>query len=168
MTGPRTGRSQRVNSPAMTSPSFEALRTFFETAPAARKATRPLARGARVNLALDGGACHFTMESGAPQVRDGADPDPDFTLTLPHGAVERITGLGSDDVGEFGIEFFKLVLDRDPAVKVRVKIDAPTTRLLTHGYVGVLAVGGMKVTWWLLRNGVKNPRAAIDRLRGAR
>ena len=150
----------------MTDPSYESLRTFFETAPVARKATRPLGRGARVNLALDGGEATFTMESGAPAVHPGAGADPDFTLTMPAGAVAAVTGHGSDDVGQLGIEFFKLVLERDPARKVRVRIEAPTTRLLGHGYLGVLALGGMKVTWWLLKNGVKNPRAAIDRLRG--
>ncbi len=152
----------------MSGPSYESLKRFFESAPAARKATRPLARGARVNLALDGGPAHFTMESGAPEVRAGAAPDPDFTLTLPDAAVTRITAISSDDVGEFGIAFFKLVLERDPALKARVRIDAATSRLLGHGYLGVLAIGGVKVTWWLIRNGVKNPRAAIDRLRGAR
>jgi hypothetical protein len=152
----------------MPSPSYDSLKRFFETAPAARRATRPLARGARVNLALDGGPARFTMESGVPQVSEGAGDDPDFTLTLPDRAVSRITGLASEDVGEFGVEFFKLVLERDPALKVRVSIEAPTTRLLGHGYLGVLALGGMKVTWWLLRNGVKNPKAAIDRLRGSR
>ena len=148
--------------------SFDSLKRFFESAPAARKATRPLARSARVNLALASGPASFTMETGTPEVRDAPAPDPDFTLTLPEGAVTRITGLGSDDVGEFGIEFFKLVLERDPALKVRVSIEAPTSRLLGHGYLGVLAIGGMKITWWLIRNGVKNPKAAIDRLRGAR
>ncbi len=150
----------------MPAPGTEALRRFFETQPAARRAARPLARGARVNLALDGGDACFTMESGDPVVREGPAPDPDFTLTLPPAAVERITGLSSEDVGEFGVAFFKLVLERDPALKVRIRIDAPTTRLLGHGYLGVLALGGVKVTWWLVRNGVKNPRAAIDRLRG--
>jgi hypothetical protein len=150
----------------MSAKSYEALRTFFETAPAARKAARPLSRNACVNVALEGGAARFTMEGGAPTLHDGAAPDPDFTLTLPDGAVERLTTLGSDDVGEFGIAFFKLILERDPAYKVRVKIDAPTTRLLGNGYLGVLAMGGMKVSWWLLKNGVKNPKAAIDRLRG--
>jgi hypothetical protein len=148
--------------------SYESLKRFFESAPAARKATRPLARVARVNLALDGTRARFTMETGAPEVREGPADDPDFTLTLPDAAVSRITGLASDDVGEFGVEFFRLVLERDPSLKVRVSIDAPTTRLLGHGYLGVLALGGMKVTWWLLRNGVKNPKAAIDRLRGAK
>lgn len=150
----------------MPAESFEALKRFFETAPAARKATRPLGRGARVNLALALGPARFTMESGAPQVLDGAAPDPDFTLTLPDGAVARLTGLESDDVGEFGIAFFQLVLEHDPALKVRIHLDAPTTRLVSHGYLGVLAIGGMKVTWWLLKNGVRNPKAAIDRLRG--
>jgi hypothetical protein len=145
--------------------SLAALETFFATAPAARRATRPLARGARVNLVLDGCEARFTMESGAPAVHVGAAPDPDFTLGLPAAAVERITGLAGDDVGAFGIEFFRLVLERDPALKVRVRVDAPTARLLGHGYLGVLALGGARVAWWLLRNGVKNPRAAIDRLR---
>ncbi len=148
--------------------SFDTLKRFFESAPAAKKATRPLARGARVNLALASGPASFTMETGAPEVRDAPAPDPDFTLTLPEGAVSRITGLASEDVGEFGIEFFKLIIERDPALKVRVSINAPTSRLLGHGYLGVLAIGGLKVTWWLIRNGVKNPKLAIDRLRGAR
>jgi hypothetical protein len=150
----------------MPDPSFDALKAFFESAPAARKATRPLARGARVNLALDGGPARFTMESGAPSLHEGPAENPDFTLRLPAAAVRRITALSSDDVGEFGIEFFKLVLERDPAMKVRVKVDAPTSQLLGNGYLGVLAQGGMKVSWWLLKNGVKNPKAAIDRLRG--
>jgi hypothetical protein len=151
---------------AHTSTSLDLLRTFFETAPVARKATGPLARGARVNLTLDEGPARFTMERGAAEVLPGAGEDPDFTLTLPAEAVRRVTGLRSDDLGEFGIAFFKLVLERDAAAKVRIHVDAPTTRLLTHGYLGVLALGGMKVTWWLVKNGVKNPKAAIDRLRG--
>jgi hypothetical protein len=152
----------------MPAESFQLLKTFFETSPAARKATSPLARGAAVNLALAEGPAHFTMASGSGQVLEGAAASPDFTLELPHDAVGRITGLGSDDVGEFGIEFFRLVLERDPTLKVRIRINAPTTSLIGHGYLGVLALGGMKVTWWLLKNGVKNPKAAIDRLRGAR
>lgn len=145
--------------------SFEALRRFFESAAVARQATRPLSHEARVNVDLPEGTAHFSMEGGAPALRSGAAPDPDFTLRLPGGAVERITSLRSDDVGEFGVEFFKLVLEREPELKVRLHLDAPPSRLLSHGYLGVLAQGGLKVTWWLLRNGVKNPLAAIERLR---
>jgi SCP-2 sterol transfer family len=152
----------------MSAPSFDALKKFFETSEVARKATKPLDGAAVVALELDGGPAHFTVKGGRPEVVEGKAAAPDFTLTLPDGAVKRITSLASDDVGEFGIEFFKLVLEKDPALKARVKIDAPTARLLSHGYLGVLAQGGLKVTWWLLKNGVKNPKAAIDRLRGAK
>ncbi|MGC3998121.1 MAG: AAA family ATPase [Anaeromyxobacter sp.] len=119
-----------------------------------------------MNLALDAGPARFTMASGSPHLEEGADPDPDFTLQLPDGAVRRITSLESDDLGEFGVAFFQLIRDRDPAHKVRVRIGASTGRLITHGYLGVLAAGGAKVAWWLLRNGVRNPKAAIDRIRG--
>jgi hypothetical protein len=150
----------------MPTESFQALKTFFETAAVARKATKPLHDEAEVALQLDAGPAHFKVKDGRATVAEGPAQKPDFTLTLPDGAVKRITALESDDVGEFGIEFFKLVLEHDPATKVKVKIDAPTGTLLSHGYLGVLAQGGMKVTWWLLKNGVKNPKAAIDRLRG--
>jgi hypothetical protein len=149
----------------MATASFEALKKFFETSEVARKATKPLHDSAEVALQLDGGPAHFKISGGKAAVHEGPATHPDFTLHLPDGAVQRITSLRSDDVGEFGIEFFKLVLERDPAFKAKVKIDASTGQLLSHGYLGVLAQGGMKVTWWLLKNGVKNPKAAIDRLR---
>ncbi len=152
----------------MPSPSFEALKRFFETAEAARKATKPLKDGAEVALEIDGGPARFAVRGGKPEVIEGKAQQPDFTLTLPDAAVQRITSLRSDDVGEFGVEFFKLVLEKDPSLKVRIKIDASTGQLLSHGYLLVLAQGGLKVTWWLLKNGVKNPKAAIERLRGGK
>lgn len=150
----------------MPNPSFDALKAFFETAPAARKASKPLHDDAEVALALDAGPARFTMQGGKPQVLEGQAAKPDFTLTLPDAAVKRITSFQSQDVGEFGVEFFRLALEKDPSLKVQIKIDAPTMQLLSHGYLGVLALGGVKVTWWLLKNGVKNPKAAIERLRG--
>ncbi|HVP68245.1 MAG TPA: AAA family ATPase [Anaeromyxobacteraceae bacterium] len=150
----------------MAGPSFEALKRFFETSPAARAATGPLHRNARVGLELSGGPAQFTMQAGGAQVVDGPAEDPDFTLVLPDGAVSHITAVEGDDVGAFGVEFFKLVLSREPETKVRIRVHSSTARLLSNGYLGVLALGGAKVGWWLLRNGVKNPKAAIDRLRG--
>lgn len=149
----------------MVTTSFDSLKAFLERAPIAREATRPLARGARVNVVLPDGPAAFRMQGGAPELIPGAGPDPDFTLSMPRGAVDRITSLRSDDVGEFGIEFFKLVLERDPELRVRVHVDAPAARLLAHGYLGVLARGGLRMTWWLVRNGVRNPAAALERFR---
>jgi len=148
------------------SESFEALKRFFETAPAARAATRPLSREAEVGLDLDAGQARFTVAAGGPAVEDGAGRDPDFTLTIPDAAVRRITSRASADVGELGVEFFKLAVSRDPSLKVRIRIHASAPRLVSHGYLGVLAAGGITVGWWLLKNGVRNPKAAFDRFRG--
>lgn len=172
--GPR-GRSTRcIERPpsyngGVSPTGFESLKALLETAPAARDAARPLARGAEVAVIVGAEEpARFTMESGEPRLLREPPRDPDFTLTIPEKAVARLTGLSSADVGEYGVAFFTLVVSREPDVKVRVRINAPTTRLLTRGYLGVLAVGGLKVTWWLLGKGVKNPKAAIDRLRERR
>lgn len=150
----------------MSATSFEALRRFFDEVPAAKRAARPLSRDARVSLELDAGPARFGMEAGRPEVREGVDPDPDFTLTLPDAAVARLTSDAPDDVGEIGIRFFELVLSRNPSLRARIRIHASTARLVAHGYLGVLALGGLRVALWLLAKGVRNPKAAIDRLRG--
>lgn len=150
----------------MPSVIFQALKSFIESAPVASQAARPLARSAEVAVVLEGDEnARFTMESGEPRLLPEPARDPDFTLHLPDRAVEELTSLQSDDVGEYGVKFFTLIISKDPASKVRVHLDAPTVRLLGRGYLGVLALGGLKVSWWLLAKGVRNPKAAIDRLR---
>lgn len=146
--------------------SLARLAHYFATAPAARRAVRPLAAGARVALRLDEGPAGFTLEAGAPRLVAGPLEDPDFTLRLPAAAVERLVALQGDDVGEAGLAFFRLVLERDPALHVGVSVQAPTARLVAHGYLAVLALGGAKVALWLLRRGVASPARLIERLRG--
>ncbi len=146
--------------------SLDALTRFFATSPAARRAVRPLAAGARVALELDEGPAGFRLEAGAPRLEAGPLDDPDFTLRLPTAAVARVAAVEGDDVGAVGIAFFQLVLERDPALRVGIQVGAPTARLLAHGYLGVLALGGVKVTLWLVKRGLANPKAVIDRLRG--
>lgn len=150
----------------MSTHGFHSLKSFFETAPVARVATRPLSREVEVGLLLEGGlAARFTMETGEPRILAEPARDPDFTLVLPDAAVARLVSIGTEDAGEIGVEFFKLAISMDPTDRIRIRLDAPTLRILGRGYLGVLAIGGMKVTGWLLKNGARNPKAAIDRLR---
>jgi hypothetical protein len=146
--------------------TLERLATFFATSPAARRAVRPLAAGTRVALALDEGPAGFTMGDGGPRLAAGAPADPDFTVRLPAAAVERLVAVQGDDVGAIGVAFFQLVLERDPALRARLTVEAPTARLVGHGYLAVLALGGARVALWLLARGLANPRRIIERLRG--
>jgi hypothetical protein len=145
--------------------SLARLAHYFETSPAARRAVAPLAEGAGVALDLDEGPARFTRRRAGAQVEAGAAVDPDFTLRLPAAAVERLTSNQTADVGEVGVAFFQLVLERDPALKVRVTVGAPVQRLVRHGYLAVLAQGGARVALWLIRRGVADPRRVIERLR---
>ena len=115
----------------MSTDSLESLRRFFENSPAARKAIAPLAPGAEVGLVLDGGPARFTVASGKARVEEGPAAGPDFTLTLPGEAVRRITAIEGADVGALGVAFFGLVLSKDAAAKVRIRIDAPTDAQLS-------------------------------------
>jgi hypothetical protein len=142
------------------------LQAFFEHSPAAKKAVRPLAKTARVALELDEGPIGFTMRDGAPCLVPGPLADPDFTLRLPAGAVEHLAAIEGEDVGAVGIAFFELVLDREPARHVGLAVQGSTVRLMRHGYLAVLALGGARVALWLLKRGFADPRRVIDRLRG--
>ena len=147
--------------------SLDALAELFARAPSASRAVRRLSPSARVGLELDEGLAGFAVSDGVAVLTAGAPGDPDFTLRLPAAAVARLcahagAGVG---VGELGLAFFTLLLERDPSLRVGVRVHASTSRLLAHGYLGVLALGGPRVLAWLLRRGLADPRAVIERLR---
>jgi hypothetical protein len=145
--------------------SLATLAELFGRAPSAARAVRPLSPAARVGLELDEGPAGFAMSNGTPVLTVGAPADPDFTLRLPAAAVARLSAHAGAGVGELGLLFFSLILERDPSLHVGVRVHAPTSRLLAHGYLTVLALGGPRVLAWLLRRGLADPRAVIERLR---
>jgi hypothetical protein len=145
--------------------SLDALAELFARAPSASRAVRPLSPAARVGLELDEGPAGFATSDGVAVLTAGAPGDPDFTLRLPAAAVARLCADAGAGVGELGLVFFALLLERDPSLRVGVRVHAPASRLLAHGYLAVLALGGPRVLAWLLRRGLADPRAVIERLR---
>jgi hypothetical protein len=145
--------------------SLGALAELFSRAPSASRAVRRLSPSARVGLELDEGPAGFAVSDGVAVLTAGAPGDPDFTLRLPAAAVARLCAHAGAGVGELGLAFFTLLLERDPSLRVLVRVHASTPRLLAHGYLAVLALGGPRVLAWLLRRGLADPRAVIERLR---
>jgi len=145
--------------------SLAALAGFFAGARSAARAIRPLSPAARVALVLDEGPAGFAMSRDGPVLTPGTPADPDFTLRLPDAAVARLCQDPGAGVGELGLLFFSLLLERDPALHVGARVHATTARLVANGYLTVLVLGGPRVALWLLRRGLAEPRAAIERLR---
>jgi hypothetical protein len=158
--------TQRPDAPGLPRPDGLAkLTAFFAAAQATARAVRPLSTAACIGLELDEGPASFSMASGAAVLSAGAPASPDFTLRLPAEAVSRLCAHPEAGVGELGLLFFTLARDRDPQRRIGIRIQATTGRLLSNGYLTVLAVGGPRVGLWLLRRGLSDPRAAIERLR---
>ena len=140
------GRAPGLGSFVMPTPSYDSLKGFLESAPVARRAARPLSRDARVNVALPDGPAQFRMEgacrsSGSARARSRLHPHPPRgSSTADHLARER-------GRGRVGVEFFRLVLESDPALKVRIQHrrvpDAAARQRLPRGPRAGWAQGGL-------------------------
>ena len=160
----------------MESSPFEQLRHFFLSHPAAQKATKPLSNRACVNVEfissslLEIKQCHFIKEKDSVSLQPQFHEKPDFTLRMTPQAVNIITQLNTDNVGEFGIVFFGRVISQNSEDKVEIKINSGFLNLITKNYIGVLAVGGPSVMAWLARKGVSGIgtiKAVIKKLAGS-
>lgn len=146
------------------------MKRFFEESRAARRATAPLGRGAEVRIEFadePGTPYRFATEESPATVVPGAARDPDFTLEMPPAAVEEITGLSGDSLGEFAVAFFKCILTDDPARKVRLKLHSGLLKLTRRGYLKTMALGGPTVILFMAKKGLKGPLAlkrAISKL----
>lgn len=146
------------------------LKEFFETHPAAARATGPLGKDAEVRVIFpeEPGDFRFVKRGKIATVEAAAAADPDFDLTLPRTALEEITGMSSDNLGEFAVAFFKCILADTPDRKVHVKLHSGLLKLTRRGYLKTMALGGPTVMMFLAKKGLKGPRGikkAIDTLR---
>ncbi|MCG3172859.1 MAG: hypothetical protein GMKNLPBB_01021 [Myxococcota bacterium] len=156
----------------MSEQSYLKLKEFVERHPVAVRSAQPLKTGVEVGISFvgDNEKYHFRKEKDGGYLRRGPASDPDFSLIVPDAAVEEIGAMNTDDIGEFGIAFFKLVLTQEQARKIHVRIHAGVFSFLTHGYFGVLALGGGKVMKYLGGKGFGSLGAikdAITKARGA-
>jgi hypothetical protein len=147
-----------------------ALRRFFETSGAGRRAASSLKKGVSVGVRFTDvpGDFRFYAQDGRPHFDAGKATDPDFDLTLAPGAVRAITSKQDGDIGDLGITFFQHIIAKDPAEKIQVKLHAGLLKITMHGWLGVLAAGGPKVLGWMAQKGLRGPGAvasAVSRLR---
>ncbi len=156
----------------MSQSDFEALRKFLEERPAAVKASKPLKNGTiiEMNIVGDENPYHVVRENKQTFLRTGPCPEePKLRFTISPKAIQRLLDFGSDDIGEYGVEFFKIMVSEDPDYTLGVKLNTGFIGLTRMGVFGILAMGGKAVLSFLARHGLKGPgeiKKAISKLRG--
>jgi hypothetical protein len=159
--------AEQPSAPASSSETSDvALRHFFETSEAGRRAASSLRKGVSVGVRFTdvAGDFRFHVQDGKPRFDVGKASDPDFDLTLAPGAVRAITSKQEGDIGDLGITFFQHIVAKDPDEKIQVKLHAGLLKLTMHGWLGVLAAGGPKVIGWMAQKGLRGPSAVASAL----
>ena len=128
-------------------PWIERLASLFRSHPAWREAARAIAPRSTSNVFFThrpGEPWHLERRGDGALLLRGAAPDPDLVFRFSPAAIARLEAVRGG-AGDFAAELFALALDRNPEVRVEVRVAASFPRLLRRGYVRLLLASGPRV-----------------------
>lgn len=138
----------------MDSSSFEKLVAYFER-PVAQQATAPLKNGVELAIILDDNIeGTLTKTDGTFKLTQGKPAKPDMTFLISSLGVEELVRTQSDDIADTGISIARLMVHSDPKLRLKAKVHIGGFTLLTHGYLGVIPLGGKRLMQFLAEKGV--------------
>lgn len=158
----------------MSQADFDSLKAFLETRPVAVRASAPLKESALIAIAIsdDPTSYYVSREGKHTRLLVGQPPKPaQVAFTISPKAIAELCAYKSEDIGEFGVHFFKLMRSTDPEIKLDVRLNTGFLGLMSMGVFNVLALGGTGVMSFLARHGfksLKEIRKAIAGLRGGK
>lgn len=156
----------------MSQHDFETLKAFLEDRDVSIRAAKPLKNGTLLELIIvgDDAKYHIVREHKATVLKTGACPkNPDLTFTISPEAIQRLSDFQSDSIGEFGVEFFRIMASDDEKMVLEVKLHTGFIGLTRLGFVGILISGGSAVMAFLAKKGLGSMgeiKKAIKKLRG--
>lgn len=135
---------------------IETLQEFFDK-PVAIKAASPLKKGVSLNVRIiETGEEFRVVKEEKMKVYEGFGKNPDATLEITKGAIEYLLSLETDNIGTYGIEIFKLILEGDDEKKIVIHYHIGLIKITTHGYFGVLKLGGSAIWQYLSKHGLSS------------
>ncbi|NBY19846.1 hypothetical protein EBQ74_06285 [bacterium] len=148
---------------------LELIKNFFAKE-GSQKGTKPLKNGIEICIHIAGcSPITLTKNSGVVSLKEETPKSPDMTFWIGKKGVHELAALQTEDVGEIGVAIMKLMISQDPEVQLRSKVHIGTLQLITHGYLGVIPLGGSTVMKFLTSKGFSNIgkiKEAISQLRG--
>ena len=145
----------------MSQQDFELLRTFLEEREVSIRAAKPLKAHTIIGMVIVGDpeSYYVSREGKKTHLNKGLPPDdPHLTFTVSPAAIKRLSDFQSDSIGEFGVEFFKIMISMDPETVLDVKLNTGFIGLTRLGFFGILAAGGSAVMGFLARQGLRSIR----------
>ncbi len=156
----------------MSREDFDLLRDFLENRDVSQRAAKPLKDSAIIDITIvdDPNSYHVTHQKKQTRVHEGEAPSsPQIRFTISPAAIARLHKFESNDIGEYGIEFFKIMVSKNPDETLEVKLNTGFIGLTRMGVFGILALGGPSVMAFLAKQGLsslKDIRKTIAKLRG--
>lgn len=100
---------------------------------------------------------HVEQRAGETRLIRGAARDPDFAIGFTPSAVARLAEVDGE-VGDFAVRLFRLATEAAPQDRIELRVLAPFARLVRHGYLSLLAGGGLRVLSYGATHGVRTLR----------
>ena len=142
------------------------LQFFLENA--AGQATIKKLSNALIECAFPGeDSILLSFHKGQAEIK--SEGKADFRLSFGNKALLAILESDSRDVGDFGVAFFKSLVQNDESLRINAKIFSGFFNLTRKGYLSLIPMGGPKVLKYLASKGVIGPlgiKKAINFLRG--
>ena len=102
---------------------------------------------------LPGRQWRLVRRRGRTKLLRGAARDPDLVFRFTPAAVTRLAAVRGD-VGDFAVELFSRMAERQRAQRVDFRVAASFRRLAERGYVRALLAAGPKVLTFAVAHGV--------------
>lgn len=149
--------------------SQEILNEFFSRT-VCQKATEPLKNGIEIAVYIEQEPpLTLYKRNNKIEVAATAPKTPDISFWVGKKGLLELTQSHFDDIGEIGICIIKLMLSTDSEMQLKSKVHIGSLKLLSHGYLRVLPLGGPKIMSFLASKGFANIgkiKDAISQLRG--
>lgn len=156
----------------MSQQDYEILRGFLEDRDVSIRAAKPLKDGTVLLMQIvdDPESYYIMREKKKTYLKQGQPPkDPQISFIISPGAIKRLNDFQTDSIGEFGVEFFKIMVSDDPELTLEARLNTGFLGLTRIGVFGILASGGPSVMAFLARKGLrslKEIRKTIAKMRG--
>jgi len=148
--------------------SISLLRDFFNRS-LSQEAVKPLREGIELAVYIDEmGPVTLMKSGGKAEIREAAPVNPDMTFRTTTEALKNLEETKTEDIGEIGIALCKLMLSSDPKVFLKARVHIGLFELFSHGYLGVIPLGGASLTKFLASHGfgsIGKIKDAISKLR---